>query len=68
MMTRRRSSWLWISSLVMMALPIGVTADDQLPKPLARRIDFVKEVQPIFEAKCLGCHGAKKQESAFRLD
>jgi hypothetical protein len=45
-----------------------LTADDKLPKPTTRQIDFVKDVQPIFEAKCLSCHGPKKQESAYRLD
>jgi mono/diheme cytochrome c family protein len=51
-----------------LAVSFGLTADDQLPKPAARKIDFVKDVQPLFAAKCVGCHGAKKQESAFRLD
>lgn len=32
------------------------------------KIDFVKDVQPLFAARCLECHGPKKQESAFRLD
>src|SRR6185503_1905380 len=41
---------------------------DKLHAPSDKKIDFVKDVQPIFEAKCLSCHGAKKQESAFRLD
>ncbi len=67
-MARQRCSWLWISSLSVMAVSIGLAADDQTPKPATRKIDFVKDVQPIFEAKCLSCHGAKKQESAYRLD
>ena len=46
----------------------SVVADDKLPKAVARKIDFVKEVQPIFAAKCDSCHGAKKQEPAYRLD
>ncbi len=31
-------------------------------------IDFVKDIQPIFEEHCLFCHGEEEQESAFRLD
>ncbi|MCX7422801.1 MAG: DUF1549 domain-containing protein, partial [Planctomycetia bacterium] len=46
----------------------SLVADDRLRKAVDRKIDFVKEVQPIFAAKCDSCHGAKKQESAYRLD
>jgi mono/diheme cytochrome c family protein len=31
-------------------------------------VDFVKDIQPIFAEHCQGCHGARKQEAAFRLD
>ena len=34
----------------------------------AAPVDFVKEVRPIFERHCAGCHGEKKQRSGFRLD
>ena len=31
-------------------------------------VDFVKDVQPIFERSCIRCHGAKQPKSGFRLD
>ena len=31
-------------------------------------VDFLREVRPIFEAKCFKCHGPEKQKSGFRLD
>lgn len=31
-------------------------------------VDFVRDVQPIFQSRCLGCHGAEKQRSGLRLD
>lgn len=34
----------------------------------ASAVDFVRDVQPIFKERCYGCHGASKQEAAFRLD
>lgn len=34
----------------------------------ALAVDFVRDVQPIFEAKCVQCHGAEKQKSGYRLD
>ena len=53
-------------SAALLAMALVLLADD---KPAAtRKIDFVKDVQPILAAKCLDCHGAKKQESAYRLD
>ncbi|HEX4950653.1 MAG TPA: DUF1549 domain-containing protein, partial [Blastocatellia bacterium] len=32
------------------------------------KVDFVRDIQPIFAAHCTGCHGSKKQESNLRLD
>jgi mono/diheme cytochrome c family protein len=40
----------------------------KLPPAASRSIDFGKDIQPIFEKQCYGCHGPKKQEAAFRLD
>jgi mono/diheme cytochrome c family protein len=31
-------------------------------------VDFVKDVQPILQARCAGCHGAAKQRGGFRID
>src|SRR3712207_5198611 len=31
-------------------------------------IDFVKEVEPLFERHCYSCHGPDAQESGLRLD
>jgi ankyrin repeat protein len=32
------------------------------------KIDFGRDVQPIFKAKCVGCHGPSLQQNGFRLD
>ena len=29
---------------------------------------FVKDVRPIFERSCYGCHGSDKQKAGYRLD
>ncbi|HUY93292.1 MAG TPA: DUF1549 domain-containing protein [Pirellulales bacterium] len=34
----------------------------------AAKIDFAKDVLPIFEARCRDCHGPEKQKSSYRLD
>src|SRR5215216_1631680 len=32
------------------------------------KIDFVRDVQPLFQAHCIECHGPKQQKHGFRLD
>jgi len=32
------------------------------------KIDFARDVQPIFRQNCIGCHGAAKQNNGLRLD
>src|SRR3954466_429528 len=40
----------------------------KLPPAAEQRIDFIKDVQPLFAKNCYGCHGAEKQKSNYRLD
>ena len=39
-----------------------------LPEPSQKQVDFVKDVQPLFQGKCLACHGPEEEEGGFRLD
>jgi mono/diheme cytochrome c family protein len=32
------------------------------------KVDFAKSVQGVFEARCIDCHGSKKQKGDLRLD
>jgi len=32
------------------------------------KVDFVRDVQPIFRRSCYGCHGAAVHQGSFRLD
>ncbi len=34
----------------------------------AQPVDFLKQIEPIFAAKCYSCHGPAKQTSGVRLD
>ena len=34
----------------------------------AATVDFTKEIQPIFEANCVKCHGPARSENGLRLD
>src|SRR5882757_10787114 len=40
----------------------------QLPPSASHRVDFSKEIKPIFEASCIKCHGRGREKGSFRLD
>ncbi|HET9401072.1 MAG TPA: ankyrin repeat domain-containing protein, partial [Candidatus Acidoferrales bacterium] len=51
------------------AFGIASQSQDKQPQSSApEKIDFVRDVQPIFKARCIGCHGPKEQKNGFRLD
>ncbi|MBK8977872.1 MAG: hypothetical protein IPM29_18345 [Planctomycetes bacterium] len=47
------------------AVLLGVPAAAQEPPA---KVDFAAEIQPLLQARCVKCHGAKKQEGDLRLD
>ena len=49
-------------------MAVGALGDEVPPPGLGRTVDFVREVQPIFEKNCVKCHGPEKQKSGYRLD
>lgn len=40
----------------------------QLPPPANHPVDFSKEIKPIFEARCINCHGHGRDKGSFQLD
>jgi len=40
----------------------------KLPLPIPRKVDFAKEIYPIFADKCISCHGPQKQKGKYRMD
>src|SRR5580658_9924590 len=48
----------------------GLTAEQvkTLPPPANHRVDFKSEVQPIFEASCIRCHGRGRDRGGLRID
>ena len=39
-----------------------------VPEPAKQNIDFDRDIWPVLEAKCFGCHGSEKQLAGLRLD
>src|SRR5262245_22675828 len=53
------------------ALQAATAADNPSPSgkaPTAAKVDFTRDVRPIFENRCYECHGEKKQKNGLRLD
>src|SRR5687767_13198540 len=69
-MTSHRSAVkaLPLVTVLLCAAVASIAAPANLPPPADRKIDFVKDVRPIFAASCHSCHGPEKQRSEFRLD
>ncbi|HEU0011733.1 MAG TPA: c-type cytochrome domain-containing protein, partial [Verrucomicrobiae bacterium] len=40
----------------------------KLPPPAARAVEFQRDIQPIFAASCVKCHGRGKAKGGFKLD
>jgi len=57
-MTRRR-----LAIAVLIALSSDLRAQEAAP-----RVDFDRDIRPIFSRACLSCHGPRKQKSNYRLD
>ena len=49
------------------ALALAAAASGQ-NAPGSGRVDFAKQVAPIFQSRCVACHGAALQSSGLRLD
>lgn len=50
------------------ALSGSAVASEVMPAPSDRVVDYHKDIAPIFEDRCIKCHGEKKQKSDYRLD
>jgi ankyrin repeat protein len=48
--------------------PGGLAIKPPLSSSPQARIDFARDVQPIFKQHCYGCHGPTQQMNGFRLD
>ena len=40
----------------------------KIPLPVARKVDFQKEIYPLLKESCFSCHGAEKQKGKYRCD
>jgi mono/diheme cytochrome c family protein len=55
-------------TLTTWALFASLVPADDLPPPVARDVEFARDVRPILARACFSCHGPDKQRSGLRLD
>ncbi len=58
----------WLGGCAALYAFITPQEASQLPPPANHRINFAKEIRPIFEGSCIECHGRGKSEGGFRID
>jgi mono/diheme cytochrome c family protein len=76
--TERDRQWfgvcaLYLTAVLALVLPARTAEDvkntgQPVPPAATREVNFVRDVQPIFDKSCRSCHGAEKQKSGYRLD
>jgi mono/diheme cytochrome c family protein len=57
----------WITLPLAAATPAKVDLS-KMPLPVPRKVDFTKDVYPIFKEHCFKCHGPEKQKGKYRMD
>jgi mono/diheme cytochrome c family protein len=58
----------WVTQSGVRELPVPLHPLSEPDVALPETVNFKRDVMPIFEASCIGCHGAKKQRGKFRVD
>jgi hypothetical protein len=51
-----------------LALAVSPEIAQKLPPAANRPVDFVKDIQPLFENSCLKCHAKGKEKGGFSLE
>jgi mono/diheme cytochrome c family protein len=69
---RSRVFWLLPVALLILggilALHAQQSLKKELPSAVTLKVDYQRDIQPIFSSRCLQCHGAQMQMSSLRLD
>src|SRR5256886_1789821 len=60
-------AFLWAGWAVALA-KITPEQAKSLPPPASRKVDFVKEIKPIFEASCIKCHGRGRTKGDLSIE
>ncbi len=54
--------------LLMVCAASAAAGAAELPAPSNAKVDFTRDIRPLFERSCFQCHGPEKPKSGLRLD
>lgn len=58
-----------LAAVAVLLLPLAGSAQQRTLPPAADvKVDFAKDIGPLLESRCLGCHSAQLQSNGLRLD
>ena len=58
-----------LSTLAVLLVPlVGLAQQRTLPPAADVKVDFAKDIGPLLENRCLGCHSAQLQSNGLRVD
>ncbi|MBI1310646.1 DUF1549 domain-containing protein [bacterium] len=55
-------------SIILAATLLGLTVPAAAAEPSGEKVDFVRQIKPLLQKRCVECHGADAQEGGLRLD
>jgi hypothetical protein len=58
----------WVAQSGVRELPVPLHPLGKQDVALPQTVNFKRDVMPVFEAACIGCHGPEKQRAKFRVD
>ncbi|OYT76027.1 MAG: hypothetical protein CFK49_00115 [Armatimonadetes bacterium JP3_11] len=58
---------LWVSYIGLPLALGGLVWNAPVPPPPQRKVDFAREILPIFKASCFPCHGPERRQGGLRL-
>ncbi|MCY4585440.1 MAG: PSD1 and planctomycete cytochrome C domain-containing protein [Bryobacterales bacterium] len=58
-----------LAAAAVLLVPLACLAQQRtLPPAAGVKVDFAKDIAPLLESRCLGCHSAQLQSNGLRLD
>jgi mono/diheme cytochrome c family protein len=61
------SLFLGFVSIALLAGADKAAEENRLPPPVTDKVDFARDIQPLFAARCYRCHGSKRQAGGLGL-
>jgi len=67
-MSAKATIFAWMACPLLVAISARAAESPPLPPAATTKVDFARDVEPIFASRCYECHSEKKSKSGFRLD